>query len=479
MTITIEDNKLYVSDVPESFGNEFIYKYPHQYRDPGSNRMATELIERVAFYPTDKGWEFETPQWIYIVMKHAKKCGLTLSNPEVLDRFINKGGLVKNPYHLWDSQVECLNHMTSMSHGMGILRTGAGKTTMISVLAKNMLDQNKKVLVMAPTNGVLHEIRDRFSSDFDIDCKYYFDPEKNIQFVNPKGLFRSNKFWLHDPYWQDIDCIIMDEVENCMNEKFIRVLERIPMVKNVYGFSGTANKITAERMDFVTGGTHNDNELRLLNNLGWTSWYEKPTDRVLNLVRIYPALNVPPLETQKEKDDAFNQIPIKMAGMPEWHQMIERLFTDGHVRNLYIPYVSRVAIDIFLGICKRPVGLITGSGFQYRFKPEDEIQNCTLDELKDLAREEKIDIILGSRSSFAGIDFPPNWDSSLANCIGSKASSLVQAAGRVARAKEFNMFYCMGKGHVPIYNPQVRQGVKLMRNYYSEGEVNEKKIYLK
>jgi len=478
LKVELEDGKLYLIDAPHEFGNHFTYKYPFSYRCPATRRNVTDLLDRVAFRPKSGRWEFPTQQWIYPIMTEAKKFGVEIENKEVLNNFINPGGLIKNPYHLWENQIKCLNKVTRLSHGIAILRTGAGKTTMISVMAKNMLDQGLKTIVMAPTNGVLHELRDRFSNDFDIDCNYYFDPEKQIQFVNPKGLFKSNKFWLHDPYWKDVDCIIMDEVENCMNEKFMRVLERINAPKYVFGFSGTANKITGGKMDFIQGGTHNDNELNLINTLGYTAWYEKPVDRKLNLVRIYPPLIVPPLESEKDKEDAFNKIPVSIAKLPQYHQMIEQLFKDHHLKNLYIPFVSRVAVTEFTNITTRPLGLITGSGFQYKLKPGDEITNCTLTELKEMMKQNKVEIVLGTRSSFAGIDFPPNWDSSLANCIGKMANSSVQAAGRVARAKEFNLFYCLGKGHVPIYNAHVKGAVKLMREYYKMGQLEDKKIKL-
>jgi hypothetical protein len=160
--------------------------------------------------------------------------------------------------------------------------------------------------------------------------------------------------------------------------------------------------------------------------------------------------------------------------------MIEKLFTEGHVKNLFIPFTSRVAIAKFIEMTDRPVGMITGSGCQYRFKKEDPLINCDLPFLKSLMKDGLIEIALSSVSGFAGVDYPDNWDSSLANSIGNNANRLVQAAGRVARAKEkiFNLFYCMGKGKVPVYNKQIKAAVKLMGDYYSEGTVTKKTIKL-
>lgn len=479
MKIEIRENKLYLIDAPDSLGSDFIYKYPYKYIHPFLGRQITELIDKIPFYLNKKKeWEFPTVQWIYPVMRIISKKGLTIENPEILSQFSNPGGLLKNPYHLWDNQIDCLNGITSKSHGIAILRTGAGKTTMISVLAKNMLDQGLKTLVMAPTNGVLHEIRDRFSGDFNIDCNYYFDDTKNIHFVNPRGMFRSNKFWLHDPYWQDVDCIIMDEVESCMNDMFLKVLERIPRPKYMYGFSGTANKVTGGKLDFNTGATHTDNELDLISYLGWTSWFEKPKDRTLNIKRIRPQFDFGEI-TKEMKADPFNKIPIKIAGDPKYHSLIGELFNKKIVKNLFIPFVSRVAINEFLKLTDKKVGLITGSGCQVALTPQTDPVKCTLPELKEYAKNEELDIIIGSRSAFAGIDFPPNWDSSLANPIGNLANSSVQAAGRVSRAEEFNLIWFTCKGNVPVFNPQVRNTVKLMKNYYSQSVVNETEIQLK
>lgn len=479
MKLEIRDNKLYLINAPNELGNQFIYKYPYKYSHPFLHKQITELIDKVPFYLCKNGdWEFPTVQWVYPIMRILAKNGHKIENPEILSQFSNPKGLLRNPYHLWDNQVKCINGLTSKSHGIAILRTGAGKTTMISVLAKNMLDQGLKTLVMAPTNGVLHEIRDRFSGDFGIDCKYYFDDTKKIHFVNPRGMFRSNKFWLHDPYWQDVDCIIMDEVESCMNDMFIKVLERIPRPKYMYGFSGTANKVTGGKLDFTTGGTHTDNELSLISYLGWTSWYEKPKDRILNIKRIRPQFDFGEV-TKDIKNDPFNQVPIKMASNQKYHDLINKLFEEKHVKNLFIPFVSRVAIDEFLKLSDKKIGLITGSGCQLVLTPQTEPVKCSLPELKEHAKKEKLDIIIGSRSAFAGIDFPPNWDSSLANPIGNLANSSVQAAGRVSRAKEFNLLWFTCKGNIPVFNPQVRNTVKLMKNYYSQSIVNESEIKLK
>jgi hypothetical protein len=479
LKLKIENNKLYLEDIEDvSLGNKFIYKYPNQYQDYYTGRQVTRYIDRIPFQPVDgddSKWEFPTPQWIYPLMKLLNENNLSIDNPKILDTFKNPGGLLKNKYHLWDNQVKCLEKVTSFKHGISILRTGAGKTTMISVLAKNMLDAGKKVLVMAPTNGVLHEIRDRFIKDFKIDCKYYFDDTKKIHFINPRGMFRSNKFWLHDPYWQDVDCIIFDEVENCMNDLFLRVLDRIPPPEFMYGFSGTANKVTGGKLEFTPGGQHPDNQLNLISYLGWTSWYEKPKDRKVNFVRITPSLKLGKL-TKEEIDDAFNKVVIKLAGNKDYHKLIKNLFDGGYVKNLFIPFVSRVAIDEFLKHTPYKVGLITGSGFQKVMTPQGKPEKCTLKDIKDLAKNNKIQLIIGSRSAFAGIDFPPNWDSSLANAIGNLANSSVQAAGRVSRASEFNMFWFTCRGNVPVFNNQVRSAVKLMKKYYSESETTDSTI---
>lgn len=475
MILSIQNDKLIVTNAHPDFGNYFIYKTSFSYFDLNTGRPSVEVIERVAFTPTDEGWEFPTPQWVYSVMNAAKEFGETLENPEFLLNFKNPEGLIKDPYHLWGNQIECLNKMTSYKHGIGILRTGAGKTTMISILAKNLIDQGKKVIVMAPTNAVLHEIRDRFTSDFGIDCKYYFDPEKQINFLNPKGYFKSNGFWHRDAYWQDIDCIIMDEVENCMNEKFLRVLEKIPAVKNMYGFSGTAHKVKGTEVEFKKGQILSDNEINLLSQLGFTSWYEKPEDVALNIIKVEPPIVFEKLE---EDDEVFNKIQILFAGNEQVHETIEKLFAMNQFKNLFIPFTSRVAIAKFLEISQRPIGMITGSGCQYRLIPGTELIKCDLPFLKGLMKNGDIEIALSSVSGFAGVDYPDNWDSSLANSIGNNANRLVQAAGRVARAKnkEFNYFYILGKGNVPVYNKQLKTGVKLMKEYYSEGKVTLKTI---
>lgn len=478
MKLTIVDKKLIVSNIPREFGNEFIYKTSYSYFDMNMGRLSVEVIERIAFEVLKEGfWEFPTAQWIYPVMAAAKRVGLSIENPEILNEFRNEGGLIKDPHHLWGNQIDCLNKLTSYSHGIAILRTGAGKTTMISVLAKNLLDAGKKVLVMAPTNAVLHEIRDRFMGDFDVNCKYYFDPTKNIQFLNPKGFFKSNGFWHKDEYWDDIDCIIMDEVENCMNDKFLRAIERIGKVKNMYGFSGTAHKLKGTEVFFQTGTNHTDNEINLISQFGFTSIYEKPTDIDLNLVQIKPDLdiNIPDV-----KDGMFDAIQVEIAGNDSYHEMIEKLFSEGHVRNLFIPFTSRVAIAKFIEKTTRGVGMITGSGCQYRLAGTENLINCDLPFLKSLMKSGDIELALSSVSGFAGVDYPDNWNSSLANAIGNNANRLVQAAGRVARAKEkaFNLFYCMGKGKVPVYNKHVKSAVKLMGDYYSEGKVTKKVLNL-
>lgn len=66
-------------------------------------------------------------------------------------------------------------------------------------------------------------------------------------------------------------------------------------------------------------------------------------------------------------------------------------------------------------------------------------------------KDELIEIALSSVSGFAGVDYPKNWNSSLANSIGNNVNRHVQAAGRVARAEGgiFYYFYILGKGTYP------------------------------
>lgn len=477
MKIEIENNKIYLSNVENtSLGDEFIYKYPQTYMDFYTNKPKTRLIDRIPFKEDKlKRWEFPSTQWLYSIKKLSQEKKWVIENPEVFDGLKSPINLLPKTYHLWANQITCLNEMLSFRHGIGILRTGAGKTTMISVLTKNLIDLGFKVLVMAPTNGVLQELRDRYKKDFNVKCDHYFDPKEKLHFVNPRGMFKSNKFWLHDPYWKDIDCIIFDEVENCMNDMFLRVLDRIPSPTYMYGFSGTANKVTGGILEFTPGKVLNDNHLNLLTYLGWTSRYEKPEDRILNIIRIEPSLDLGVI-TKEDREDPFNKIVIKLASNKDYHSLIKKLFDTKKVRNLFIPFVSRVAISEFLKLTPFRVGLITGSGCQTVLVPQTDPVKCTLDELKDLAKNNKLDIIIGSRSAFAGIDLPPNWNSSLANAIGNLANSSVQAAGRVSRATEFNLFWFTCKGKVPVFNTQVRSTIKLMKSYYSESEVIEKNI---
>ena len=478
MKLILKDKTIVIESPVKGLEEEFVYLYPHKYMDYYSRRIKTKNLKRVPFIKLNDGsLKFPTEQWIYTIKNIIDKNNWTIDNPEIYKIFsINKKeSLIENRYHLWDSQIKCLETLTEKPHGIAILRTGAGKSEMISVLAKNALDKKLKVVVMAPSSGVLQELKDRFSNTFNIDVNYYFDNSKDIQFINPKGLFRSSKFWIHDEYWKDIDVIIFDEVESCMNEKFFNVLDNIPKIKFMYGFSGTANKATGGVLKFNPGKLHSENEINLISYLGLTGWYEKPEDRIVNFVRIGPSLKLGDL-TKAERADAWNKVPVKIASNKNYHKIIETLFNEGHVKNLFIPFISRVAIAEFLKNTKRKVGLITGSGFQLVLVPGSKPTKSTLEEIKEKAKSGEIDIILGSKSAFAGIDFPPNWDSSLANSIGNMANASVQAAGRVSRAKEFYLYYFTCRGNVPVFNTQIRQTVKLMKEYYSESEIKESNI---
>lgn len=502
MHLSLKGKKLLVTGASDDFGNEFIYKTAYSYYDLNLGRTNVEIIERVAFEVSKEGWEFPTLQWLYAIELAAIRTGEPIDNPEFLGEINTQGGLLLNTHHLWGNQIECLNKLTSKKHGIAIMRTGAGKTTMISVLAKNLLDAGKKVIVMAPTNAVLHEIRGRFEEDFGVDCKYYFDPEKQIQFLNPKGFFKSNAFWHRDAYWKDVDCIIMDEVENCMNERFLRAIEKISRVEHIYGFSGTASRREGTELNFIKGGNHTDNEINLVSQLGGTSWYEKPVDIELNIIRIKPDINfnLPPsneydlldwevanidneevLSRPKWKvDNAFNLIQIYFAGSSQLHNTVNNLFKSNYINNLFIPFTSRVAISKFAEISNRSIGTITGSGFQYRINKGDPWITVNLKEFKELMGSNTFDLVLASSAGFAGFDGSKNWDSALINSIGNNASQQVQSLGRVARSadKKMNCYYMLGKYNPPVYNKQLKNAIRLMKNYYSEGVVNEKVVIL-
>jgi hypothetical protein len=96
--------------------------------------------------------------------------------------------------------------------------------------------------------------------------------------------------------------------------------------------------------------------------------------------------------------------------------------------------------------------------------------NITLEELKEYIKDDMVDIIVGTKSSYSALDFPEL--NKVIPLTSQLASNVLQAIGRVSRTKEFTIFNLVPYKYIKVYSNDLRKRNKLIKEYYSESKIN-------
>lgn len=336
---------------------------------------------------------------------------------------------------LRDEQWEFMKKISSRPFGIIQLHTGYGKNVMISYIEKHFTGKGN-ILVMAPAKSILEEIEAR-AKEFGVKI----NPNK-IRSLHAAGFMNSknitDKDWLD--FLENVELILVDESENVPSTMNSLITKYCKNHKYIYGFSATADRYNNKMLSYKNLGTSIKNlhpETASLMYYFGTMLVYKSATKVVNILQAY--LPLPPEPTlfpwqQKQAVPIAVENVIKSPALTKYFNYIR---TESKNRIIFIPVKTKdqgyYLLDYMEKANIRAV-FWSGDGIDSTKNIKKlKIKTYTSD-LKPAANDHKLDVIIGTKVAFKGIDIKAITDILLV--IGTDASVVNQIIGRAYRAEE-------------------------------------------
>lgn len=372
---------------------------------------------------------------------------------------------------LYDYQKEWLTEILKYRRGIIQTPTGKGKTECIARLILSALDNGITILVTTGISKVIDEIKLRlWEYRPELELPNYWDSSAQINIIYPNGFARSYQYNFEDPFWSKVSMVISDEVDCSTSESAWSCY--IPVSNpecRWYGFSATAEKLNADRLDIRENlkCIHTESTIYVISFFGMSWVFDKPRNYDIDIIEVpnigLRAISVELNENVDSETNVYNQIVNYVFSHEEYLRTIDYIL--GRYKKLFIPINNLTYIDNIYNVFgdKYKVASISGEGYYHN--KEGMID---LDKLKYLMEENQIDILLSSASGFKGLDFRgmPN----VLLTLGNQAGIVLQYLGRITRQKHFRIFTITAGGNwkIPIItNTNINQ-LKLICSYYED-----------
>ena len=413
---------------------------------------------------------------IYILNKF-KDC-LTSESIELLNKdiFAESELLEKFDFsNLYEHQERWIKELLKYRRGIMQTPTSSGKTEIIARMAIEFLKQGRTVLITAGGGKVVEEIQTRIEErNSELNLPAYWDSNSKINVIYPNGFANSHTFNPDDKFFDEVSIVIADEVEGSVSDSAWAVYQSI---KNPacywYSFSATAEKETAGRLDIRENLSciKGESSIYVIDLFGMSYVFEKPINFQIDLIEVshkgLRAISQDIIEENFSDTSVYRDITNYIFSHREYLRCIDYILKM--YGKLFIPINNLEFIELLIERYsdKYKIGTITGEGYW----SSDEGM-VSLERLKELIAENKIQLLLTSSSGFKGIDFR-GMPNALVT-LGTKASTVIQYIGRVARQNKFKVFVITpgGQWKLPIYSKHISTQLKLITDYYENCEIN-------
>ena len=387
---------------------------------------------------------------------------------------------------LRDYQNEDVLHLLKFKFGLFSCPTSYGKTQVISVLANYFYtDENKKVLLIAPGKKARDELVKRIDTLYGIQVSTKFGHGR-IQAVITNGIL--NKKEIKDPTTEEewakefasFDVVLCDEVEYCINPGGKYILDNCTGAEYRFGFSGTADKGSAEMITFKYGLTQNVAENKdLIKYFGSSIIYRMPTKYTIDLITV---------KTKALDTLIFEESDFESGNV--YNSIMNRLWTDDEVCKVVVNLVKTypklfIPINNLQGVINEWIDkwfkgrfrilLISGEGYVY-YDLNGNRSLLSLQEAEKYINEGMVDVIPSTSSGYRALSF-----NSLENIFliqGNIAGVVLQCVGRVARGTHMNIISLdtmFGK-KIPVYSKGQEERDNMIKEYYKYGDITESMI---
>lgn len=412
---------------------------------------------------------------------------LTIDDYEQLENCTRRETYRTIPFNeLRDYQNEDVLFLLRYKFGLFSCPTSYGKTQVISVLANYFYSgENKKVLLVAPGKKARDELVKRIYNLFGIEVSTKLGHGR-IQAIITSGILNKKEF--KDPeaikVWENelasFDVVLCDEVEYCINPGGNWVFDNCTGAEYRFGFSGTADKASAEAITFVKGLTKNIAENRdLIKHFGCSIVYRKPTKYDIDLISV---------KTLALDNVAFDEEDFESGNV--YTSIMTRLWTDDEICKVVVNLVKTfpklfIPINNLNGVIKEWIDkwfigrfrvlLISHEGYVY-YDLDGKKTFLSLQEASDYIEKGLVDVIPSTSSGYRALSFD-----SLENIFliqGNIAGVVLQCIGRVARGSHMNIISLdtmFGK-KIPVYSKGQEERDNMIKEYYKYCNITESTI---
>ena len=372
-------------------------------------------------------------------------------------------------YDLYPTQQEDLKMLFHYKRGIFQCYTGYGKTQVIAVLMDYIVNVLKEsVVVLVPDTKPKHELVDRYEDLTGNKLPEYYDTNSSINVLAVKGFLRSNSYNRYDPFFKRVKWVLADEVEYCMNNSGIELMDLFINADKWYGFSATPDKKSGNRIwiDNTKSPVITRN-FDLVNYFGFSTVFRKPDKHDITITSVVT--------------DKFNNLDFIQAD--SYPDALRMIFMDYKVcklirsiskteKPILIPFPYLEVIDFWIegyfndmkviNICSR--------GYEYYESGKLISKKLTLDQVKEFIESDKVDVITGTASVYRALDF--RGISNILPLTSKLAGIVIQSIGRIARDTKFKIICIDPTTKVPMYTGDLNKRKKLIKDYYSDCRIS-------
>ena len=182
----------------------------------------------------------------YPIINNLNFSSIGVSNKELV-AYITK--YLKIPYIPYEHQIKAIKHAIQSNRCLLLSPTGSGKSLIIYVLARYYLDQipnNKKILVIVPTTGLVSQMTSDFSDyskkdtwSSEDNCHNIFsgqskNTEKRIVISTWQSIHNEN-----ESFFSQFNCVFGDECHLFKAKSLTKIMTKLTECPYRFGTTGT------------------------------------------------------------------------------------------------------------------------------------------------------------------------------------------------------------------------------------------------
>jgi superfamily II DNA or RNA helicase len=143
-----------------------------------------------------------------------------------------------------DYQVEAFAHAMRTRRALLLSPTASGKSLIIYMLAKKMIEAGRKILVIVPTTSLVYQMKTDFQEygydknvrviDGTQDKSWRNDIDEDIVVSTWQSIYKMPK-----PWFNQFKCVMGDEAHNFKSKSLTAIMTKLESCEYRYGFTGT------------------------------------------------------------------------------------------------------------------------------------------------------------------------------------------------------------------------------------------------